>query len=135
MKARQIDKILLEKVLALAEAHPPIKHRLLKNSIVTGGCIASMLLKEKVNDYDIYFDSLPALAVLRDDHHQQHEHQGELIVPAGEMLAERLQFAGGEPGVQRHGWMVAPAGWSGGSHSLAAYGTPNIDGSPRPGVY
>ena len=25
------------------------------NVIVTGGCIASMLLKEKVNDYDIYF--------------------------------------------------------------------------------
>lgn len=25
------------------------------NSIITGGCIASMLLKEKVNDYDVYF--------------------------------------------------------------------------------
>ena len=61
MKARQIDKVIYEKVAALAEAHPPIKQVLLKNSIVTGGCIASMLLKEKVNDYDIYFDSLPAL--------------------------------------------------------------------------
>lgn len=26
-----------------------------KNTIVTGGCIASMLLNEKVNDFDIYF--------------------------------------------------------------------------------
>ena len=26
-----------------------------KNTIVTGGCIASMLLKEKVNDFDVYF--------------------------------------------------------------------------------
>ena len=26
-----------------------------KNSIVTGGSIASMLLKEKVNDFDVYF--------------------------------------------------------------------------------
>lgn len=26
-----------------------------KNTIITGGCIASMLLKEKVNDYDLYF--------------------------------------------------------------------------------
>lgn len=26
-----------------------------KNTIVTGGCIASMLLKEQVNDFDIYF--------------------------------------------------------------------------------
>ena len=25
------------------------------NSIVTGGCIASMLLKEPVNDFDVYF--------------------------------------------------------------------------------
>lgn len=61
MKARQIDKIIREKITALALAHPPIKDELLQNSIVTGGCIASMLLKEKVNDYDIYFDSLPAL--------------------------------------------------------------------------
>ena len=64
MKARQIDKVIYEKVAALAEAHPPIKQVLLKNSIVTGGCIASMLLKEKVNDYDIYFDSLPALVAV-----------------------------------------------------------------------
>lgn len=26
-----------------------------KNSIITGGCIASMLMNEKVNDFDIYF--------------------------------------------------------------------------------
>jgi hypothetical protein len=26
-----------------------------KNSIITGGCIVSMLLQEKINDYDIYF--------------------------------------------------------------------------------
>ena len=26
-----------------------------KNSFITGGCIASMLLREKVNDYDVYF--------------------------------------------------------------------------------
>jgi hypothetical protein len=26
-----------------------------RDTIVTGGCIASMLLKEKVNDYDVYF--------------------------------------------------------------------------------
>lgn len=61
MKTRQIDKELCKVIEALSEAHPPIKQELLKNSIVTGGCIASMLLKEKVNDFDIYFDSLEAL--------------------------------------------------------------------------
>ena len=61
MKARQIDKELCKVIDALSEAHPPIKQELRKNSIVTGGAIASMLLKEKVHDYDVYFDSLEAL--------------------------------------------------------------------------
>lgn len=29
-----------------------------KNSIITGGCIASMLLGEKINDYDVYFTNI-----------------------------------------------------------------------------
>ena len=48
MKARQISKVIGEKVAELAKAHPEISGVLMKNSIVTGGCIASMLLKEKV---------------------------------------------------------------------------------------
>jgi hypothetical protein len=32
-----------------------VRQLVAKNSIITGGCIASMLLKEKVNDYDVYF--------------------------------------------------------------------------------
>jgi len=45
-----------EKVRALAE----------ENTIVTGGCIASMLLKEPVNDYDVYFrNRATALAVAK----------------------------------------------------------------------
>jgi hypothetical protein len=32
-----------------------VKELVKKNSIITGGCIASMLLKEKVNDFDVYF--------------------------------------------------------------------------------
>ena len=61
MKARQISKVISEKVAELAKAHPEIGDVLLKNSIVTGGCIASMLLKEKVNDFDIYFDNLNSM--------------------------------------------------------------------------
>lgn len=34
---------------------PAIQTMVKKNTIVTGGCIASMLLKEKVNDFDVYF--------------------------------------------------------------------------------
>lgn len=61
MKARQISKVIGEKIAELAKAHPEISGVLLKNSIVTGGCIASMLLKEKVNDFDIYFDDLNSM--------------------------------------------------------------------------
>jgi hypothetical protein len=32
-----------------------VKKMVESNSIVTGGCIASMLLKEQVNDFDVYF--------------------------------------------------------------------------------
>ena len=41
---------------------PVVKSIILKDSIVTGGCIASMLLGEKVNDFDIYFSNYDSAA-------------------------------------------------------------------------
>ena len=35
-----------------------------KNTIVTGGCIASMLLREKVNDFDVYLRTKEAVLAL-----------------------------------------------------------------------
>lgn len=61
MKTRQISKVIFDKITALAIAHPAIQKELMEGSIVTGGCIASMLLKEKVNDYDVYFKDIGAL--------------------------------------------------------------------------
>lgn len=57
MKAKTIKAVLRKKVdewLASIEDEPT---RILaaNNTIVTGGSIASMLLREKVNDFDIYF--------------------------------------------------------------------------------
>lgn len=41
-----------------------LRKKVEKNTIVTGGCIASMLLGEKVNDFDIYFrDQATTVAV------------------------------------------------------------------------
>lgn len=37
-----------------------------KNTIITGGCIASMLLDEKVNDYDIYFSNFQTVRAVAD---------------------------------------------------------------------
>lgn len=57
MKAKTIHKALRAKIDDWLESIEDQRVRDLaaKDTIVTGGCIASMLLKEKVNDYDVYF--------------------------------------------------------------------------------
>lgn len=57
MKAKTIKQVLRRKVDAwLSTIDDPATLKVLSgNVIVTGGCIASMLLGEDVNDYDIYF--------------------------------------------------------------------------------
>jgi hypothetical protein len=57
MKAKTIKKVIKTKVddwLASIEDER-VREMASKNTVVTGGCIASMLLKEPVNDFDIYF--------------------------------------------------------------------------------
>lgn len=57
MKAKTIKAILRKKVDDWLSSIEDDAVRMLaeKNAIVTGGAIASMLLKEPVNDYDLYF--------------------------------------------------------------------------------
>lgn len=57
MKAKTIKAVIKKKMVDWVESieDENVKKLVKKNTIVTGGCIASMLLKEKVNDYDIYF--------------------------------------------------------------------------------
>jgi len=68
MKAKTIKAVLRKKIdewLATIEDEE-IRRLVAKNAIVTGGCIASMLLREKVNDFDIYFrNSNAALEVAK----------------------------------------------------------------------
>src|SRR5574343_95995 len=57
MNRRLIEQVLRRKFddfLSSIEDEP-VKKLIEKNSIITGGAIASMLLQEKVNDFDIYF--------------------------------------------------------------------------------
>jgi hypothetical protein len=56
MKAKTIKAILYKKVNDWLKSieDESLREELKKKVIVTGGCIASMLLREKVNDYDIY---------------------------------------------------------------------------------
>ncbi len=57
MKVKTIKAVIRKKINAWLSTIEDEKLRELvsKNVIVTGGCIPSMLLKEKVNDFDIYF--------------------------------------------------------------------------------
>jgi hypothetical protein len=57
MKRRTIEKVLNAKFddFLKSISDEGLRERVKQNSIITGGCIASMLLREKVNDYDIYF--------------------------------------------------------------------------------
>lgn len=57
MKKKTINSIINKKfdewISSITDEN--VKKLVEKNSIVTGGCIASMLLKEQVNDFDVYF--------------------------------------------------------------------------------
>jgi len=66
MQKKTIQKVLSKKIESFIESIEDANLKsILKNKVVvTGGCIASMLLKEKVNDYDVYFrDFETAVAV------------------------------------------------------------------------
>lgn len=66
MKAKTINIVLCRKLDAwLASIEDEAVRKLAeKNTIITGGCIASMLLGKKVNDFDLYFrDKATAAAV------------------------------------------------------------------------
>lgn len=56
MKIKTINKIITKKFKAFLDSitDNDVKTLVAKNSLISGGCIASMLLREKVNDYDIY---------------------------------------------------------------------------------
>lgn len=57
MKAKTIKATLRKKVDAWIASIDDfaLREDVRRDTIVTGGCIASMLLREKVNDYDVYF--------------------------------------------------------------------------------
>ena len=61
MKIKTIRAILQRKFDEWTETIPEdngFRKEVKNNSIITGGCIASMLLQEKVNDFDIYFTNI-----------------------------------------------------------------------------
>lgn len=65
-KAKTIKAVISKKIAAWIETieDENLRNMVRKNTIVTGGCIVSMLLGEKINDFDVYFrDHATTLAV------------------------------------------------------------------------
>lgn len=59
MKAKIIKAIIKKKFTEFVSSieDPALQRAVKSGTIVTGGCITSMLLNERVNDFDLYFDS------------------------------------------------------------------------------
>lgn len=67
MKAKTIRKVLRKVFDEYLESitDPLVKNLVKENTMITGGSIVSLLMKEKVNDYDLYFrDYTTCLAVV-----------------------------------------------------------------------
>ena len=68
MKSKTIKKVISAKIADFAASieDPVIKEIVKTKTIVTGGCIASMLLGEPINDFDLYFRDLDAAQRIAD---------------------------------------------------------------------
>src|SRR3546814_6021471 len=81
MKAKTIKAILAKKFNSFASSieDEVVRKLVEKNTIITGGCIASMLLGEKINDFDLYFtDHATTKAVAEYYVKRSEEHTSEL---------------------------------------------------------
>lgn len=97
MKTKTIEKVLEKKLTAWVNTIEDNNVRALvkRNAIVTGGSIASMLLNEKVNDFDVYFRTKETvLAVAR--YYASKVPQASIEVVDGastQILSEKREFA------------------------------------------
>jgi len=59
---KAIDAKLEEWVASVSDAS--VKKAIRENAIITGGCIASMLINDEVNDFDVYFRTRESVALV-----------------------------------------------------------------------
>ena len=95
MKAKTIRRVLEAKVKDWVESvDDQVVAKVIKeNTIITGGSIASMLLQERVNDYDVYFKTESAAKTVAqyyvDKYNAAHNPK---IVPEVKILNGRIQI-------------------------------------------
>lgn len=95
MKAKTIKKVLSEKIEDWASSitDKVVAEVVRKNTIVTGGSIASMLLKEPINDFDCYFATKDAaITVARYYVNQYIADVNPKIIPVLEVTDDRVKI-------------------------------------------
>ena len=83
MKSKTIRAVLRKKINEWIDSieDPEIQELARANTIVTGGAIASMLLKEPVNDFDIYFRTFEAARRITEYYVQRFESKSAKGIP------------------------------------------------------
>lgn len=97
MKAKTIEKVLNKKINEWISTikDPAVAYLAKKNTIVTGGSIASMLLNEKVNDFDIYFRNRETVIAIAKYYGKNTD--GKVILDTSDPLRVQLVFETPEP--------------------------------------
>lgn len=95
MKSSTIKSLIRERLSSWCESIEDgvVKELVKRNTIVSGGCISSMLLGEKINDYDLYFrNKETALAVAKYYVDQFNKNKGNLTTTAVASCNPRVEL-------------------------------------------
>lgn len=95
MKKKTIQKIIGKKFddLLASIKDENVKNLMKQNTLISGGCIASMLMKSPVNDYDLYFTNRETtLAVARYYVQQFGEDPNMLVVDCLNVTKDHIAF-------------------------------------------
>lgn len=95
MKSKTIKAIIRKKInqWSASIGDEAVRKIVEKNCIVTGGCIASMLLKEPVNDFDVYFRTKEAVLAVAKYYVAQFESDASHGLAVQEMPDGRIRIA------------------------------------------
>src|SRR3546814_10845460 len=93
MKAKTIKAILAKKFNSFASSieDEVVRKLVEKNTIITGGCIASMLLGEKINDFDLYFTDHATTKAVAEYYVKRFEVKNRSGIPRSEEHTSELQ--------------------------------------------
>jgi hypothetical protein len=106
MKAKTIRRVLDAKVKDWVESitDPVVAKIIQENTIVTGGSIASMLLCEPINDFDVYFQTEDAAKAVAEYYIKQYiETTKPAIEPELKLLNGRYQIVVKSAGMASEG--------------------------------